>query len=189
MSALFPDFLRDAYPGWHRTSCTRVGGYETLPEWKSRFFYIIGSAYLVTMLFFVIQKIIAKKYDKSRTITTKMKLNSDKLMRADSSVIKIQGNIITPEYKIITEEEFVNNIKAGGFLEHAEIYGHRYGTPKAAVLKQLDMGKDVILEIEMQGALQVKENFPDGVFIFILPLHCRSLEKGSQAGERKRRRI
>ena len=87
------------------------------------------------------------------------------------------GEIDGVHYFFVTEEEFVNNINAGGFLEHAEIYGHRYGTPKSAVLKQLDDGKDVILEIEMQGALQVKENFPDGVFIFILPPSLSELRK------------
>lgn len=87
------------------------------------------------------------------------------------------GEIDGIHYFFVTEEEFVNNINAGGFLEHAEIYGHRYGTPKSAVLKQLDDGKDVILEIEMQGALQVKENFPDGVFIFILPPSLSELRK------------
>lgn len=88
-----------------------------------------------------------------------------------------EGEIEGVHYFFVTEEEFVKNISAGGFLEHAEIYGHRYGTPKAAVLKQLYEGKDVILEIEMQGALQVKENFPDGVFIFILPPSLSELRK------------
>lgn len=88
-----------------------------------------------------------------------------------------KGEIEGVHYFFVSEEDFVKNIEAGGFLEHAEIYGHRYGTPKAAVLKKLDEGKDVILEIEMQGALQVKENFPSGVFIFILPPSLSELRK------------
>ena len=62
-------------------------------------------------------------------------------------------------------------------MEHAEVYGNYYGTPKAPVLQRLSEGIDVILEIDMQGALKVKENYPDGVFIFILPPSMAELRK------------
>ena len=70
-----------------------------------------------------------------------------------------------------------NTYPAGNLLEHAEVYGNYYGTPKAPVLQRLSEGIDVILEIDMQGALKVKENYPDGVFIFILPPSMAELRK------------
>ncbi len=79
------------------------------------------------------------------------------------------GEIDGVHYFFSTKEQFEKMIDEGGFLEHAERYGNYYGTPKAPVLEKLAKGQDVILEIEMQGAMQVKKNYPDGVFIFILP--------------------
>ena len=74
------------------------------------------------------------------------------------------------------------------FLEHAEVYGNYYGTPKSSVEKMLDEGKNVILEIDIQGALKVKEKATDGVFIFILPptmeeLKQRIIKRGSETPE------
>ena len=60
-------------------------------------------------------------------------------------------------------------IEAGEMLEYAEYVGNYYGTPLSYVNKTLDEGKDVFLEIEVQGAKQVKEKVPDGVFIFLTP--------------------
>ena len=68
-------------------------------------------------------------------------------------------------------------IKNDGFLEHAEVYGNYYGTPKAYVIDQLAQGKDIVLEIDPQGALQVKKNFPNGVFVFIVPPSLDELSK------------
>ncbi len=72
-------------------------------------------------------------------------------------------------YYFVSDEEFDRTIEEGGFLEYAGIYGHRYGTPKAPVLEAMSRGEDVILEIEMQGAAQVKSNYEDAVLIFVLP--------------------
>ncbi|HBC31988.1 MAG TPA: guanylate kinase [Clostridiales bacterium] len=72
-------------------------------------------------------------------------------------------------YYFIDEDEFINRIKNNEFLEYAKVYGNYYGTPKEEVFKQLKAGNDIILEIDIQGALQVKKNYPKGVFIFILP--------------------
>ena len=69
------------------------------------------------------------------------------------------------------------NDHQNGFLEHAEVYGKRYGTPKGPILERLEKGTDVLLDIEMQGALQIRENYPDGVFIFILPPSMAELRK------------
>ena len=80
-------------------------------------------------------------------------------------------------YYFMSHEEFQKTIDEGGLLEWAEIYNNRYGTPKAPVLKKLDAGKDVILEIEMQGAMQVKKNYPQCVLIFVLPPSLSELKK------------
>ncbi|MDD2301153.1 MAG: guanylate kinase [Bacillota bacterium] len=80
-------------------------------------------------------------------------------------------------YYFVSEEEFQKNIDEGGFLEYAKIYGHSYGTPKKLVLGQLSKGKDIILEIEMQGAFQVKNVYPEGILIFVLPPSLAELRK------------
>ena len=80
-------------------------------------------------------------------------------------------------YYFVSKEEFLRKIEAGGLLEHAEVYGNYYGTPKQPVIEKLAAGIDVILEIDMQGALKVKENYPNGVFIFILPPSMSELRK------------
>ena len=72
-------------------------------------------------------------------------------------------------YYFIDEEEFIKRINNDEFLEYAKVYGNYYGTPKEEVFEQLKAGNDIILEIDIQGALQVKKNYPMGVFIFILP--------------------
>ncbi len=67
------------------------------------------------------------------------------------------------------EEEFVDMIVSHAFLEYADVFGCKYGTPKTKVLDKLKAGKNVILEIDVKGAMQVKENYPDAMLIFILP--------------------
>ena len=80
-------------------------------------------------------------------------------------------------YFFVSDEEFDKTIEEDGFLEYASIYGHRYGTPKAPVLEAMSEGKDVILEIEMQGANQVKSNYDDAVLIFVLPPSLKILRE------------
>ena len=67
------------------------------------------------------------------------------------------------------EDEFNDMIVSNSFLEHAQVFGCQYGTPKAVVLKKLDQGKNIILEIDVQGAMQVKGNYDDALLIFISP--------------------
>ncbi|MBP1924879.1 guanylate kinase [Sedimentibacter acidaminivorans] len=86
------------------------------------------------------------------------------------------GEIEGKNYFFIDEDDFVKKINNDEFLEHALVYGNYYGTPKKIVLKQLEEGKDIILEIDIQGALKVKENYPKGVFIFILPPSLEELK-------------
>lgn len=73
------------------------------------------------------------------------------------------------DYFFKTKEEFQQMIKNNELLEWAEYVGNYYGTPIRYVQDMLDNGKDVLLEIEVQGALQVKERFPNAVFIFLMP--------------------
>jgi guanylate kinase len=79
------------------------------------------------------------------------------------------GEVEGVDYYFRSHEEFEELIAAGEMLEYAEYVGNYYGTPLSYVQKTLDEGKDVFLEIEVQGALQVKEKVPDGVFIFLTP--------------------
>lgn len=73
------------------------------------------------------------------------------------------------DYWFINKEEFEKKIRRGEFLEYARVFGNYYGTPADKVEQQLQEGKNVILEIDVQGGVQVKEKRPDAVMIFILP--------------------
>ncbi len=79
-------------------------------------------------------------------------------------------------YYYKTEQEFENMIESDELLEWAKYCKNYYGTPKTSIETMLDDGKDVILEIDVQGALQVKRNFPDGILIFILPPSLNELK-------------
>jgi guanylate kinase len=72
-------------------------------------------------------------------------------------------------YFFISKEEFEDKIKNDDFLEYAEVFGNFYGTPREWVLNSLSNKENVILELDIQGALQVKEAFPDTRTIFIIP--------------------
>jgi guanylate kinase len=91
-------------------------------------------------------------------------------------------------YHFISREEFCKKIESGEMLEHAEFSGNLYGTPKFAVEAALNEGKNVILEIETKGALQVREKMPEAVLIFILPpdiatLRARLEGRGTESAE------
>jgi guanylate kinase len=91
-------------------------------------------------------------------------------------------------YFFVTDEEFQKVADEGGFLEYAEVYGNRYGTPIAQTLERLEVGIDVMLDIDIQGAQNVKKIYPDGVFIFVLPpsleeLKNRIVTRGSETEE------
>ncbi|GAK39796.1 guanylate kinase [Paenibacillus urinalis] len=72
-------------------------------------------------------------------------------------------------YFFKSREQFLDMIEKDQLLEHAEYVGNYYGTPRDFVEETLNSGKDIILEIEVQGALKVKEKFPEGIFVFLLP--------------------
>lgn len=99
-----------------------------------------------------------------------------------------KGEVDGVNYYFLTEEDFKDKIKNNNFLEYAKVYGNYYGTPKPQVLKAIEEGNDVVLEIDIQGALMVKETYPEGVFIFILPpsmeeLKKRIINRGSETPE------
>ncbi|MGL4451550.1 MAG: guanylate kinase [Sarcina sp.] len=98
------------------------------------------------------------------------------------------GEVDGINYHFLAKEDFVGKIEENDFLEYAQVYGNYYGTPKSNVEKILDSGRDVILEIDIQGALKVKEQSNEGVFIFILPpsmeeLKQRIINRGSETPE------
>ena len=81
------------------------------------------------------------------------------------------------DYFFVTREEFQDNIQKGNLLEYAEYNGNYYGTPKHKINEYLEKGIDVILIIEIQGALQIKELMPESLFIFIMPPSMEELKK------------
>lgn len=88
-----------------------------------------------------------------------------------------EGEIHGESYFFMTHDEFRKKIDEGGFLEHAVFCENYYGTPKDAVMRMLESGKNVILEIEVQGALQVRSHYPEAVFIFVIPPSLDELEE------------
>lgn len=80
-----------------------------------------------------------------------------------------EGEIEGVSYYYKSKSEFENMIDNDEFLEFAKIYENYYGTPKKTIFDEISKGNDVILEIEMQGAMQVKKSYPEAVFVFILP--------------------
>lgn len=90
------------------------------------------------------------------------------------------------EYFFVSREEFGRSAAAGNLLESANVFGNMYGTPKDAVMKKIERGRDVILEIDVQGGLQVREAMPEHtVLIFLLPPSMVALRErltGREAG-------
>jgi guanylate kinase len=104
------------------------------------------------------------------------------------------GEVDGRDYHFVSEEEFEGLVNQGAFLEWARVHGNFYGTSREYVLAQLSRGVDIVLDIDVQGARQVKEKFPGSVSIFILPpswdvLEQRLLERGSESVERLRLRL
>ncbi len=81
------------------------------------------------------------------------------------------------EYFFLSEKEFKDMIEGNALLEYAQYVNHYYGTPKSYVQQQLEQGKDVILEIEIQGALKVKKANPDTLLLFITPPSAEELKQ------------
>ena len=104
------------------------------------------------------------------------------------------GEVDGVNYFFKTVDEVKEMIAAGDLLEYAEVYGNYYGTPRQYVMDLLNSGHDVLLEIDIQGALQIKERFPEGVFVFIVPpsldeLSARIYKRGTDSEEVIKRRM
>ena len=87
-----------------------------------------------------------------------------------------EGEIDGVSYFFVDHDTFEQTIAQDGLVEYASYVGNYYGTPKAYVEEQLEAGKDVILEIEIQGALKVKEKFPDTLLLFVTPPSAEELK-------------
>ena len=117
-------------------------------------------------------------------------INKDIWLSISMTSRGIRSNDIPNEtYFFVTKDEFETRINDGVFLEYAVYNGNYYGTPKSMVEEMLNAGKDVILEIDIQGALQVKENYEEGIFIFIMPpsmkiLRDRLVKRGTESKEK-----
>lgn len=104
------------------------------------------------------------------------------------------GEVDGKDYCFVTEEQFRQMLDRDGFLEHADVHGHLYGTPRQPVLDALEAGRSVMLDIDPQGALQVMEKMPDCVSVFILPpsfaeLRRRLTSRGTEKPEEIERRL
>ncbi|RIA78331.1 guanylate kinase [Anaeroplasma bactoclasticum] len=98
------------------------------------------------------------------------------------------------DYYFVSKEEFLKRVEEGKFLEHAEFVGNYYGTPLDKVNERLEDGQEVVLEIEVEGALQVKKKVPDCVMIFIVPpgkeaLYQRLRKRGTESEDVIEQRI
>ena len=105
-----------------------------------------------------------------------------------------EGEADGKDYFFISRQEFERRVKNNEFLEHAEFAGNCYGTPRAYVEKLLDSGMNVVLEIDVQGALQVMKSMPECVSVFILPPSFEELEhrlrgRGTETEEKVRERL
>lgn len=104
------------------------------------------------------------------------------------------GEVDGVDYYFVTKEVFLKGISENNFLEWAEFVGNYYGTPLDKVEEQLDNGKEVVLEIEVEGALQVRQKAPDAVFVFIVPpgkkaLYDRLIKRGTDSPEMIQKRM
>lgn len=104
------------------------------------------------------------------------------------------GEVHGREYFFVSKEEFERKIEEGGLIEYASYVENYYGTPRDYVEEQMAAGKDVLLEIEIQGALKVRKRFPDAVLIFVLPpsveeLYRRLKNRGTETEDVIRKRM
>lgn len=103
-----------------------------------------------------------------------------------------QGEVHGRDYHFVDEEVFQAMVERNDFAESARVYDHFYGTPRQALTDMMEKGLDVLLEIDTQGAMQIKKKFSDGVYIYILPpsidtLRTRLVQRGDPQEEIQRR--
>ena len=94
---------------------------------------------------------------------------------------------------MVDERYFQDLVERNEFVEWAQVYGHRYNRPRTAMVDMMDHGIDVLLEIDVQGARQIRKSFDDAVFVYILPsieaLRVRAEQRGSDSAEEIQRRL
>lgn len=98
------------------------------------------------------------------------------------------GEVHGVNYFFKTREEFQRMIEQDELLEYAEVYGNYYGTPKQFVVDQIRNGQDILLEIDIQGAMQIRNKYREGIFVFIIPpsmaeLKNRIIKRGSETAD------
>src|SRR5690242_15109242 len=115
-----------------------------------------------------------------KTTLSRRLLQSDPLITLSVSVTTRKprlNEIDGQDYHFIDEAEFERRAKNGDFLEHANVFGNRYGTPKSAVMAELENGKDVLFDIDWQGTQQLRQQARDDVVsVFVLPPSHDELE-------------
>ncbi|GAU78738.1 guanylate kinase [Fusibacter sp. 3D3] len=124
------------------------------------------------------------------------------ISRDDSVIVSVSATTRAPRngevegisYHYLNRGQFEAMIDSDDFLEHAKVYDHYYGTPKKFVIDHIVKGDNVLLEIDIQGALQVKKKYPEGIFVFILPpsmkeLKSRIVGRGSETPESLEKRL
>jgi guanylate kinase len=104
------------------------------------------------------------------------------------------GEMHGREYFFVDERVFQDMVERNEFAEWAPVYSHMYGTPRAALTEMMEQGTDVLLEIDTQGAMQIKKRFEDGVYIYILPpsieaLRERLQQRGGDSHDEIQRRL
>lgn len=107
---------------------------------------------------------------------------------------KRAGELDGVNYHFVAREDFERLVANGEFIEWAEVYGHLYGTPRQPMEGWLDAGHDTIVEKDIQGALALKERYPDAVYVFILPpsleeLRNRIVLRGTESSEARQQRL
>lgn len=105
-----------------------------------------------------------------------------------------EGEVHGRDYYFVTREVFLESVEAGNFLEYATVFDNLYGTPKDMVMNRLERGRNVLLDIDVQGGLQVKKAMPEAVLIFILPpslgeLRRRLEGRGTETAEKIEKRL
>ncbi len=130
------------------------------------------------------------------TVCNALSKNNEDVFISVSATTRLprEGEVDNISYFFKTRQEFERMIEDNEFLEWAIYLGNYYGTPKRYINEMINNGKDVILEIDVQGALKIKEKFPDGVFIFILPPSMKELEarivfRGTESREAIEKRL
>lgn len=104
------------------------------------------------------------------------------------------GEVHGREYFFVDARYFQNLVEQNEFAEWAQVYGQRYGTPRTPLIDMMDKGVDVLLEIDVQGARQIKKTFEDAVYLYILPpsieaLRVRLEQRGGDSAEEIQRRL